>query len=117
MLNSKDIPYVREDRLHNEMKYLQDKRNYLFSRLRDSRGKDERAASRLREVETQVCYVFREIEKRKLRKEAHASYLKKKGIQRNRNYRDNGGRPRRENNYQNNRDNRDNRANRTKKMV
>lgn len=110
MLNSKDIPYVREDRLHNEMKFLQEKRNYLFGRLRDSRGKDEKTAARLREVELQVCYVYREIEKRKLRKEAHASYLKKKGIQR----RDNSSRQRRENNYRNNRDNR---ANRQKKMV
>tara|TARA_B100000519_G_C14095586_1_gene368515 strand:+ start:294 stop:638 length:345 start_codon:yes stop_codon:yes gene_type:complete len=114
MLNSKDIPYVREDRLHNEMKFLQEKRNYLMGRLRDSRGKNSGVASRLREVETQVCYVYREIEKRRLRKEAHASYLKKKNYQRNRNHRDNNTRGSRENNYRNNRDNR---ANRTKKMV
>ena len=113
MLNSKDIPYVREDRLHNEMKFLQEKRNYLLSRLRGSRGKSDDIITRLREVETQACYVYREIEKRGLRKGAHASYLKKKGYQRNRNNRDNANRGR-EKNYHNNRDNR---ANRTKKMV
>ena len=88
MLNSKDIPYVREERLHNEMKFLQEKRSYLLSRLRDSRGKRGEIISKLREIETQVCYVFREIESRRRRKDAHAEYMKKKNYGRHRSHRD-----------------------------
>ena len=79
MLNSKDIQYVREDRLHNEMKFLSEKRNYLLSRMRDSRGsRRDGIASKLLEIETQVCYVFRELESRYKRKDAHTKYLRQK---------------------------------------
>lgn len=90
MLNSKDIPYVREDRLHNEMKFLSEKRNYLQSRMRDSRGpKREGIESKLLELETQVCYVFRELEQRYKRKESHTKYLKQKNMNKYRGNRDN----------------------------
>ena len=116
MLNSKDIQYVREERLHNEMKFLQEKRSYLLSRLRDSRGRGrEDTVSKLHEIETQVCYVFREIECRRRRKDAHASYLKKKNYGRQRSHRD-GNRNHRDG-HKNNRNNYDNRANRSKNMV
>lgn len=109
MLNSKDIPYVREERLHNEMKFLSEKRNYLYGRLKESRGKNKNIPAQLREIETQVCYVYRELERRRLRREAHASYLKKKNHHKNRDRRDNNSRNNRDNNYRKNRDNRANR--------
>ena len=95
MLNSRDIPYVREDRLHNEMRGLSEKRNYLMSRMRDSRSDRKEIQKKLLQLEIDVCYVYRELEGRQARKVAHTAYMKSK----------------------NNSRNRDNRANRSRKVV
>jgi hypothetical protein len=88
MLNSRDIPYVREDRLHNEMRALSEKRNYLMGRMRDSRSDRKEIQKKLLQLEIDTCYVYRELEGRQARKIAHAEYMKAKNKNNSR-YRDN----------------------------
>ena len=97
MLNSRDIPYVREDRLHNEMRALSEKRNYLMGRMRGSRSDRKEIQKKILRLEIDACYVYRELEGRLARKNAHAEYMKAK--------------------YKNNPRYRDNRANRSRKVI
>ena len=102
---SKDIPYVREDRLHKEMSNL----NYKRDRLRDQirrEGKDEILISRMLSMETEACYIHRELEFREARRQAHRDFRDKNP----RNYRE-------KNSYKKRDNSRDNRAKRKENVV
>jgi len=85
---SKDIPYVREDRLHKEMSFLSYKRDQLLHQIRREK-KDEILAERLLSMEKEICYLYREVERRVARKEAHQKFMQKKNAKRNNFNRDN----------------------------
>tara|TARA_B100000700_G_scaffold226221_1_gene249624 strand:- start:8664 stop:8960 length:297 start_codon:yes stop_codon:yes gene_type:complete len=85
---NKDIPYVREDRLHKEMSFLSYKRDQLLRQIRKER-KDEILAERLHSMETDICYIFRELERRAARKVAHQKFMQKKNAKRSHFKRDN----------------------------
>ena len=78
-----DIPYVREDRLSREMSGLSYKRDRLMHDLKRNR-KDEILQERLLKVETEICYLYRELEHRVARRDAHAEYQKNKKFSKNR---------------------------------
>ena len=96
-ITRKDIPYVREDRLHKEMSSLAYKRNRLLDQIKREKL-DTLLAERLQSMETDICYMYRELEHRQARRTAHQQYTEqkyaRKNMKRNHNNRDNRANPR-----------------------
>ena len=97
---SKDIQYVREDRLHKELSNLSYKRDRLRDQIRKE-GRDEILIGRLMGLETQFCYIYRELEHRAARRESHKKFVEERNSKKEKNFRNN----------------RDNRAKRRKNVV
>ena len=74
---SKDIPYVREERLHKELSNITYKRDRLRDQIRKE-GRDEILIERLMSLETTACYLYRELEVRTARRKAHQQYTQEK---------------------------------------
>jgi hypothetical protein len=89
----KDVQYVREDRLHKEMSSLAWKRNRLVDQIKKERL-DTVLAERLLSLETELCYMYRELEHRNARRGAHENYTQQKNMKRNHINRDNRAKPR-----------------------
>ena len=71
----KDIRYTREDRLHKELSSLSYKRDRLLAQIKREKM-DDVLEERLQCLEVDICYVYREIEHRAHRKEAHRNFLR-----------------------------------------
>lgn len=74
LISADSIPYVKEDRLKREVATLETRKHMI---LRDrSRGNSQHAT--LLVIETDICYLQREIEIRENRRKAHALFLQKR---------------------------------------
>ena len=100
-LDRKNIEYAHDDRLNRELMLLRQERDMLFRNSRNKRDRKSGSYKQLRLIEEDICYVWRELESRAKRREAHAKYLQKIGRSPRKNY---------QKNYKN-------RANRREKMV
>ena len=90
---SKDIPYVREERLHKELSNITYKRDRLRDQIRKE-GRDEILLERLQALETNACYIYRELEVRTARRKAHQQYTQQKYGKKFRKNKDNRAKPR-----------------------
>ena len=78
LISADSIPYVKEDRLKREVATLETRKHMI---LRDrSRGNSQQAT--LLVIETDICYLQREIEIRENRRKAHALFLQKRSHKR-----------------------------------
>lgn len=74
LISADSIPYVKEDRLKREVATLETRKHMI---LRDrSRGNSQHTT--LLVIETDICYLQREIEIRENRRKAHALFLQKR---------------------------------------
>lgn len=87
-ITSKDIPYVREERLHKELSNLKYKRDRLRDQIRRE-GRDEILLQRMLSLETEVCYIHRELECRAARRKAHWAFKEKNPHKKRENKREN----------------------------
>ena len=90
---SKDIPYVREERLHKELSNINYKRDRLRDQIRKE-GRDDILLERMLALETNACYIHRELEVRTARKKAHQAYMQEKYGKKVRKNKDNRAKPR-----------------------
>ncbi len=90
---SKDIPYVREERLHKELSNITYKRDRLRDQIRKE-GRDDILIERLLALETNACYIHRELEVRTARRKAHQVYTQEKYGKKIRKNKDNRAKPR-----------------------
>ena len=90
---SKDIPYVREERLHKELSNITYKRDRLRDQIRKE-GRDDILIERLLALETNAGYIHRELEVRTARRKAHQVYTREKYGKKIRKNKDNRAKPR-----------------------
>ncbi len=76
-LSKDNIKYAREDRLHKELSSMSYKRDRLLSQIKREKL-DDVLAERLLSLETDICYVFRELEHRQSRRDAHQNFMQSK---------------------------------------
>ena len=83
-ISSESLPYTREDRIRKEVFFLENRRSNLIRKIKEEseRRMIEKMRSDLAEVETEVCYLQRELGFRDKRKKAHAEFLKKRRVNR-----------------------------------
>ena len=79
LISPSSIQYVNEDKLRREVNNLEMRKSTLF---RSGKQNDRGFRSTLREIETEICYLQREIEVRQRRKRAHAEFLQKRSNKR-----------------------------------
>lgn len=74
------LPYAREDKIRKEVFFLENRRSNLIRKIKDEAERKviEKMKGDLAEVETEVCYLQRELFFREKRKKAHADFLKKR---------------------------------------
>ena len=68
-LSRESYPFVSENKLSYWMKYLENRR-------RSNLKKGNRTSAQVAEIE--ICYVFRELEIRRYRREIHEKYMREK---------------------------------------
>ena len=77
-ISPESIPYVKEDTLKREVFSLENKKSAM---LRDrERRKDSQSS--IHRIETEICYLQREIEIRQRRRKAHSIFLQKRSEKR-----------------------------------
>ena len=79
-ISPESMPYAREDRIKKEVFFLENRRSNLIRKMKEEpeRSVREKMRSDLAEVETEVCYLQRELGHRDRRKKAHTEFLKKR---------------------------------------
>ena len=65
------LQYVSDYEVEKQYRALQDR----ISEIRRSKNRSPRSKEQKFMLETEACYVFRELEKRRARKQAHAKYI------------------------------------------
>lgn len=88
VIEPKNIPYLREDKLHREVYSLENRKNAIIRSGDKSSAKSD--SYNIRRIEFEVCYLQRELEIREARKKAHNEFMQKK--QKRSPYRDNRAR-------------------------
>tara|TARA_B100001094_G_C18042605_1_gene725756 strand:- start:321 stop:587 length:267 start_codon:yes stop_codon:yes gene_type:complete len=73
-ISAESIQYIKEDSLKREVFSLENKKSAIL-RDRDRRRESQPA---LRIIETEICYLQREIEIRQRRKKAHSNFMQKR---------------------------------------
>ena len=84
-VSPEDIPYIREDRIRKEIYNLENRKGALLRSSRSekkSKAEAENTANSISFLETEICYLQRELEIRINRKKAHAEYLQKRSDKR-----------------------------------
>ena len=78
LISPESIPYVRPEKLQREVSTLESRKSMI---LRDkSRSKDSQATVLM--LETEICYLQRELEIRERRRKAHDKFLQKRSERR-----------------------------------
>lgn len=77
-VNASDIPYVKEEKIHKDIFYLESVRSSLYQK------KEPNFLESVKSVEVELCYLQREVDIRRRRKAAHSEFMQKK--MRNKNY-------------------------------
>lgn len=88
VIEPKNIPYLREDKLHREVYSLENRKNAIIRSSDKSSAKSD--SYNITRIELEVCYLQRELEVREARKKAHNEFMQKK--QKRSTYRDNRAR-------------------------
>ena len=78
LISADDLPYAKEDRLKREVATLETRKGMI---LRD-RSRSSSQQETIRRIETDICYLQREIEIRENRRKAHALFLQKRSYKR-----------------------------------
>lgn len=72
------IPYIREEKLRREVSVLETKKGMILR----NREKSRNFQSSIQVLETEICYLQRELEIRAKRRIAHTLFLKKRSDKR-----------------------------------
>lgn len=73
-ISAESIPYVREDGLKREVFSLENKKSSILK----ERDRSKETQALVRRIETEICYLQREIEIRHRRKKAHSNFMQKR---------------------------------------
>jgi len=75
-----DIVYIREDRIRKEIYNLENRKGALIRAARgEKKGRSQNDSSKsISYLETEICYLQRELEIRINRKKAHTEYMQKR---------------------------------------
>ena len=78
LISPEDLPYTKEEKLKREVSTLESRKGMI---LRD-KEKAKRQQRTVVMLETEICYLQREIEIRERRRKAHAKFLQKRSERR-----------------------------------
>ena len=79
LIPTQDIPYMKEEKLKREVATLESRKSMML-RSKERNGKQQQRTLQL--LETEICYLQREIEIRERRRKAHSEFLRKRSERR-----------------------------------